>query len=325
MRALWLALALLASPQIAAAQNVLMVDPPPPGESGFVELERDDASIPARMQVLLAQTEGVGARNLVETTQLAPDPIAQGDLVSVQFEYSRTGVFAADYRTRTILTGSISIPAGTPVYSSLFDRMGPNDLPVRGMWCAAGYDGPVTDVGERGVCFAGANDRAVFFPVARAQSPYAVRGFDMRNVHSGRFPQIEERPLEVELRRYVVIDDVAPTRVSYHVEEGEAHRRSIVSYGNVDIVDGAGRLAFEGGRFRLNVDEANHVFATELAPIEVRDSTLHWRVYRHEDGRFVMGGGLMRYEINGERESFTNYADWIAERLRMDRPPPQPQ
>lgn len=323
MRALWLALKLALSPQLAAAQSGLMVDPPPP-DPGYVELAHDDPSIPARMQVLLAQTQGVGDRNLPETTEIAPEPIATGDLISVQFEYSRSGAITADYRTRTILTGSISIPAGTPIYASIFQPIAPNDLPLRGMWCAAGYDGPVTDVGERGVCFAGANDRAAFFPIARAQSPYAVRSFDMRNVHSGRFPQIEERPLEAELRRYIVIDSVEPTRVSYHIEEGEAQRRSTARSGNVDIVDGEGVLEFEGGSFTLRVDEANHVSATALEPIEARDTTLNWTVFRDSDGRFVMGGGPYQFEIDGERERFVNLADRFRA-LRRAPQPPQPQ
>jgi hypothetical protein len=88
VRALWLALTLALSPQLAAAQSGVMVDPPPP-DPGYVELAHDDPSIPARMQVLLAQTQGVGDRNLPETTEIAPEPIATGDLISVQFEYSR--------------------------------------------------------------------------------------------------------------------------------------------------------------------------------------------------------------------------------------------
>lgn len=324
LRAHWFALALLLSPQAASAQDVVAT--PAPTDPSFTELAHDDASIPPRMRVLLAQTEGVGARNLPETTELASEPIARGDLVSVRFEYARTGVIAADYRSRTILTGSVSIPAGTPVYASFFERMGPTDLPLRGMWCAAAYRGPVTEVGERGICFAGANDRAVLFPVARAQSPYAVRGFDMRNVHNGGFPQIEERPLDVELRRYVVVDGVEGSLLNFHIEEGEASRRSIVvAYNHADVSNGGGQFRWEGGRFAFSVGDDGRVSVTQIDPIEVRDSTLHWHVYRAGEDRFVMSANLMRYEIDGERETFTNLADWFAERIRNLPQPPPPQ
>lgn len=289
----------LALPVLTFAQQVA-----PEGE---VELRQDDPSLPDRMRVMLAQTEGVGRRIIPETVIVAADLMEAGDLISVQQVYSKTGVITADYRSRSILTGSISIPAGTPIFAEVFTQLAPNGLPLQGMWCASGYRGPVTDVGERGVCFAGANGRAVFWPVARAQSPYAVTSFEMSNFHHGEFPQIELRPLpdDIVVRQYFVVDEVDGSGLRFHTEVGEAHRRTSTRSGVIALTNGEGIVPFFGGEFRVEVID-RRVRAIQISPIQPLDTTLHWRVARESDGGFVMTAGPLRYQRNGETETFTD-------------------
>lgn len=263
--------------------------------SSAQEIAPDDPSLPADMRMMLRQTEGVGFRLLPDTVEFAQEAVsARQELISVGFEYDVTGTITEDYHSNLILTGNISIPAGTPVYASIFTTNLPNDpMPTKRMWCAAGYNGPVTRMGQRGVCFAG-GDRVVFYPVAQAQDPYAATSMEMNNFHIGPLPHIEPGPLPVELRIYLVVDGVSNGQIRLHEERGEQSRRSNMRSLTVDLNDGAGALRWCGGQFTLRAD-GDRVQIEQVAPIPPIDTALHWRVERTEDG-FAMSANGLRYE-----------------------------
>src|SRR5690349_1594717 len=101
------------------------------------EVAHSDPALPPEMHTLLSQTEGVGYRLLPDTAALAQEPVStHQELISVAFEYDMTGTIAEDYHSNLILTGNIAIPAGTPVYASIFTTNLPNDpMPMKRMWC----------------------------------------------------------------------------------------------------------------------------------------------------------------------------------------------
>jgi hypothetical protein len=196
-------------------------------------------------------------------------------------------VITSDYHSQRILTGSISIPAGTVVYATVFSGLPVQSaLPITPMWCAAGYNGPVTEFGQRGVCFAGGGERAVFYPVARAQSPYAAESLDIRNFHIGAFPAIEARPFpsDIELREYVVLDRVRPNGITYHVERGENARRTFLARHDADFQDEVALIQFHGGEFLVSKADDNHVEVVQRGPVQPIDTSLHWRVERTPGG-----------------------------------------
>lgn len=265
------------------------------------EISPDDPSLPAEMRLMLSQTEGVGFRLLPDTVALAQGPAAvRQELISVAFEYDVTGTVTEEYHSNLILTGNITIPAGTPVYASIFTTNRPNDpMPTKRMWCAAGYQGPVTRMGQRGVCFAGSDERVVFYPVAQAQDPYAATSMEMNNFHIGPMPHIEPGPLPVELRIYLVVDAVSDTQIRLHEERGEQSRRSYMRSLTVDLKDGVGALRWCGGQFALRAD-GEHVEIEQTSPILPLDTALHWHVERTQDG-FAMSANGLRYERRIQR------------------------
>jgi hypothetical protein len=292
---------LIASPNTSGAQEAAPRSVAPPSRE---EIKLSEAPIPDYLRANFAALEGVGWKTLPETLKLAKAPVRAGEpLIDIEFQYARTGVIVGEYHSKPILTGSLTIPAGTLVYASSFSSTSPfAKIPFMRGWCAAAYVGPATKAGERGVCFFGQPDaQAVFYPVAKAQSPYAASSMDMRNFHMGPFPQIEERPFpsDLHLHYIIAVAKVANDKITLAIQRGDGVRMSNSLRQIQFNADGMAPLTALGGEFQIKRESDGRASVTLTKPLAPLDTTLHFRAYRTLEGTLVTARGV-EYRINGE-------------------------